>query len=193
MVDYYQKIYRLIKEQKFEETAELEGSEDRLHSGEVRYTRSTSYNWLILVWALAAVLIGGLLLVQVMVVVPSATTMVEAINALMKSENVHLEVYYEMKTYYLAFDFNKTQTQITQELEAHLNHTEVVFIRKSKAAIDLFDESDPPFKKDFNDLIIKDVCELTANSLEPWQVEKCTNGMHFHVLKQGVAAGMTSL
>lgn len=52
---------------------------------------------------------------------------------------------------------------------------------------------DPTFEQDFNNLLIKNSCEITAWVFESWQIDYCYNNFHYNILSKGVASGMQYL
>ena len=54
----------------------------------------------------------------------------------------------------------------------------------------MFTAIDSSFDNDFTNLLIQDICNLTASQFIPWQVDYCNNGTHFKTLSYGVNSGM---
>lgn len=80
--------------------------------------------------------------------------------------------------------------QISSEIAERLNQTEPVFTQVAKDSIDIF-SADPTFTSDFNNLLIKDVCQLTAWVFQPWQVLYCMYNFTTPVLQHGLVNSMT--
>jgi hypothetical protein len=138
------------------------------------------------VFLFAAIEIG-----EIASIMPSCKKMVLLINELMDTENFLLENYFEMKTYYMAFNYSKSVEQITREISVHLNQSEPIFTSKAKESLNIFAGTDPTFDDDFNNLLVQDICSLTSSLFEKWGVDYCRSNFTFSMMELGLVSSMT--
>ena len=108
----------------------------------------------------------------------------------MDSENYLLENYFELKVYYLqeqTADYQQFEKKLLDSLEQH----QVIFNTVALEAMTTFEEDDPKFLEEFSDLLIVDVCQLTQEHFEQWEVYKCFHEMHNKMLEEGLMSSMT--
>ena len=144
----------------------------------------------VLVLLIVIFLFAAIEIAEIATLLPSCKKMVKLINDLMDTENFLLENYFEMKTYYMAYNYSKSVEQITREISTHLNQSEPVFTSKAKESLNIFASTDPAFGVDFNMLLVDDICSLTSWGFEEWGVDYCNFNFTYSIMELGLVNSM---
>lgn len=169
MLDYYGFLIDIVRSHKFK-TPQFFNSDENIKLGNRMMPYSTEKSKIVpvIVLLIVILLFAGIEIGEIAVLLPSCKKMVKLINDLMDTENFLLENYFEMKTYYMAYNYSKSVEQITMEISAHLNQSEPIFTSKAKDSLNIFANTDPTFVTEFNSLLVDDICSLTALVFESW-------------------------
>jgi hypothetical protein len=122
--------------------------------------------------------------------IPAYNVMIE-LTDLIQSENLALESYLDLKSAYL-FNSSADHTQTLAEVLPMVNVTEIPFATSVRNIVNTMSTLGGNIQDDFNNMLINDVCKVTASQLTLDQVLKCEAGMHYDVINGlGTVAGIS--
>lgn len=192
MLDYYGFLVDIVRSHKYKTPQFLSSYETiKLANKRMPYATENTRVFQVLFLLVVIFLFAVVEIGEIATLLPTCKKMVKVINDLMDTENFLLENYFEMKTYYMAYNYSKTVDQITLEIAAHLNQSEPVFTSKAKESLNIFSSTDPAFVQDFNSLLVQDMCSLTAWVFEQWEVDYCHFNFTYSIMELGLVNSMT--
>lgn len=97
--------------------------------------------------------------------------MMKNVNNLMDSENYLIEAYLDVKAKFIIEEnFINLDPEFFEDFLESQQSIEVIFNKISVESLDLFSNYDETYKTDFINLLVKDICELIKNDVDPKQL-----------------------
>lgn len=97
--------------------------------------------------------------------------MMKNVNNLMDSENYLIEAYLDVKAKFIIEEnFINLDPEFFEDFLESQQSIEVIFNKISVESLDLFSNYDETYKTDFINLLVKDICELIKDDIDPKQL-----------------------
>jgi hypothetical protein len=120
----------------------------------------------------------------------SSQTVITEISQLMRSENKIFENYFDLRAAYSLDPDRYLNDTLYRKLIATLNETDTNFNSVANKLTVIFSQYDPNYEANFVNVLVGNICRLSAPFLTPFENAKCLNELRLNILDGGILISM---